>query len=48
MILVVLALTAFTVSPVLSAPTQYRYGNLLVEFKGQAFLINRIPLVQMP
>jgi hypothetical protein len=40
--LVVLALTAFTISPALSAPTQYRYGNLL-GFKGWAFLISTIP-----
>jgi len=39
--LAVLALAAF---PALSAPTQYRYGNQLVEFKGRAFLISRIPL----
>ena len=42
--LAVLALAASTISPALSAPTQYRYGNLLVEFKGQVFLISGIPL----
>ena len=41
--LVVLALAAFNVSPALSAPIQYRYGNLLVELKDQAFLISGIP-----
>ena len=35
--LVVLALTASTISSALSAPIQYRYGSLLVELKGQAF-----------
>jgi len=44
MILAVLALAAPTFTPVLSASTQYRYGNLLVEFKGRAFLISGIPL----
>jgi hypothetical protein len=43
MILAVLFLTASTVSPALSAPTQRKYGNLLVEFKVRAFLISRIP-----
>jgi len=45
MILAVLVLAACTVSPALSAPTQYRYGNLLVKlsFKGRAFLISGIP-----
>jgi hypothetical protein len=38
----VLALAASAVSPVLAAPTHYRYGNLLVEFKGRAFVIHRI------
>jgi len=42
--LAVLALAAYTVSPALSAPTQYRYGNILVEFKGWAFLISGISL----
>jgi hypothetical protein len=37
--LVVLALAASTVAPVLSAPIRYWYGNLLVELKGWAFLI---------
>src|SRR6266850_141139 len=41
--LAALVLAASTVSPALSAPTQYRYGNLLVEFKGRAFLISGIP-----
>jgi hypothetical protein len=41
--LVVLALAAFSISPVLSVPTQYRYGILLVKFKGRAFLISAIP-----
>jgi hypothetical protein len=36
MILAVLGLAVSTATPVLSAPTQYRYGNLLVEFKGWA------------
>jgi hypothetical protein len=40
----VLVLVASAVSPVLTAPTRYRYGNLLVEFKGWAFLISGIPL----
>jgi hypothetical protein len=42
--LAVLALATSVVSPVLSAPTQYgpRYGNLLAEFKGRAFLISGI------
>jgi len=43
--LVVLALTASTVSPTLSAPIQYRYGNLHVELKDRAFLMVGIPLV---
>jgi len=42
--LAVLALAASIVSPALSAPTQYRFGNLLVEFKGWAFLISGILL----
>jgi len=42
--LAVLALATSTVSPALSAPIQYRYGNLLVEFKGWAVLISGIPL----
>ena len=29
---------ASLVSPALAAPIQYRYGNLLVEFNGRAFL----------
>jgi len=44
--LAVLALAASTASLALSAPTaptQYRYGILLVEFKGWAFLISGIP-----
>jgi hypothetical protein len=41
--LVVLALTVSTVLPALSAPIQYRYGNLLVELEDQAFLISGIP-----
>jgi hypothetical protein len=42
--LAVLALAASTagVCPALAAPTHYRYGNLLVEFKGWAFLIRGI------
>jgi hypothetical protein len=36
--LAVLALAAWTVSPVLSAPIQEKYGNLIVKFKG--FLIH--------
>jgi hypothetical protein len=42
--LTVLALAASTasVSPALSAPIQYGYGNLIIEFKGQAFLISEI------
>jgi hypothetical protein len=39
----VLALAASIISSALSAPIQYRYGNLLVEFKGRAFLISGIP-----
>jgi hypothetical protein len=39
--LAVFVLAALTVSPAASAPTQNRYGNLLVEFKGRAC---RIPL----
>jgi hypothetical protein len=35
----VLALATSIVSPALSAPTQYRSGNLL-PFKGRVFLIN--------
>jgi len=42
--LVVLALAASTVSPALSAPIQYGYGNLLVELKHRAYLISGIPL----
>jgi hypothetical protein len=38
MILVVVVLAASTVC----APTQYRYGNLPVEFKGRPFLISGI------
>jgi hypothetical protein len=41
--LAVLSLAALIASPALSAPTRYRYGKLLVEFKGQA-LISEIPL----
>ena len=37
----VLALAASIFPHALSAPT--RYGNLLVEFKGRAFLISGIP-----
>ena len=33
MILAVLALAASTISPALTAPTRYRYGNLLVGLK---------------
>jgi hypothetical protein len=36
--LAVFALFVSIFSAALSAPTQYRYGNLLVKFKGQAFL----------
>jgi hypothetical protein len=36
--LIVLSLAVFTVCPALSAPIQYRYGNLL-ELEDQAFLI---------
>jgi hypothetical protein len=48
--LAVVALAASSLCPVLSAPTQYtdRYGNLLVElkeFKGRAFLISGIPIL---
>jgi hypothetical protein len=32
--LAVLAIAASIISPALSAPIRYRYGNLLVEFKG--------------
>ena len=40
-----LALATFTACPALSAPIQYRYGNLvLVEFEGLAFLISGISL----
>jgi len=39
----VVAFAASIFSPALSAPTQYRYGNLLVKFKGRAFLISGIP-----
>ena len=42
--LAVLALTASTISTALSAPIQYRCGNLLVEFDDQAFPISEIPL----
>jgi len=35
MTLVVLALAASTASPDLSAPVQYRYGNLLVQLKAR-------------
>lgn len=44
--LAVFALAACAVSPVLSAPTRYRYRNLLVEFKSWTFefLISGIPL----
>jgi hypothetical protein len=38
----VLALAATTVSPTLSAPTDYRCGNLVVELKCWAFLISEI------
>jgi hypothetical protein len=41
--LAVLALAISSFYPALSAPTQYRYGNLLVRFKGRAFLISGIP-----
>ena len=41
--LAILALAASTISPALTAPTQYRYESSLVKFKGQAFLISRIP-----
>jgi hypothetical protein len=40
--LAILALAAFTIAPALSVPTQYRYGNLLLKFKGRAFLISAI------
>jgi hypothetical protein len=42
--LVVLALATSIVSPALSAPTRYWYGNLLVVFQGRAFLTSGIPL----
>ena len=35
MILAVLALAVSTASPALSAPAPYKYGNPLIEFKGQ-------------
>jgi hypothetical protein len=41
----VVTLAASIISPVLSAPTQYRYGNLLVKFKGRVFLISGIPIL---
>jgi hypothetical protein len=41
--LAVLALAVSSFSPALSAPTQDRYGNLLVKFQGRAFLISGIP-----
>jgi hypothetical protein len=45
MTLAVLALVAaFTLSPALSAPIHYGYGNLFVELKGRAFLISGICL----
>jgi hypothetical protein len=40
--LIVLALATLIVSPVLSAPIQYKYRNILVELKDQAFLISGI------
>jgi hypothetical protein len=40
--LAVLAFAASAVEPALAAPTHYRYGNLLVEFKSRAFLIHGI------
>jgi hypothetical protein len=43
MTLAVIVLAASTVSPAPSAPTQYRYANPLVDFKGWAFLICGIP-----
>jgi len=42
--LAVLALAVSTVSTALSAPIQYRCGNLLVESNGRAFLISAISL----
>jgi hypothetical protein len=38
--LAVLALAASTISPALSAPTQYRYRNLLVGFEGRSLPMN--------
>ena len=43
--LAALSLAASTFSPARSAPIQYKYGNLLVvDVKGRAVLISRIPL----
>jgi hypothetical protein len=41
----VVALAASVVSPTLSTPIQYRYGNLLVEFEGRGFLITGLPIL---
>jgi hypothetical protein len=43
--LAVATLAASGLSPSLSAPTRYRYGNLRVEFKDRAFLISGIPIL---
>ena len=42
--LAVLALAASSVRHALSAPIPSGYGNLLIVFKGQAFLMSGIPL----